>query len=92
VAQFFCEVRSELDTPFAQRLMADLDAVLIQQFLHIAVAQRETVVQPNGVLDDGYWKAVAVRSRVDHGGSAYPSPIKATQPTESLFPYRFCPY
>ena len=60
--------------------MADLKAALVEQFLDIAVTQGKTVVQPNGVLDDGHWKAVAVRSRIGHGGSAYPSPMKATQP------------
>ena len=62
--------------------MADLNAALVEQFLDIPVAQGEAVVQPNGVLNDGHWKAVAVRSRVGHGGSAYPSPIKATQPPQ----------
>ena len=73
--------------------MADLNAALVEQFLDIPVTQGKTVVQPNGVLDNGHRKAakrrqrrcfgqeaVAVRSRVGHGGSAYPSPIKATQP------------
>ena len=31
-------------------------------------------------LDDGHGKTVAVRPGVCHGGSAYPDPLKATQP------------
>ena len=38
------------------------------------------MVKPNGVLDDGHRETVAVRLGVDHGASAYPNPIKATQP------------
>ena len=60
--------------------MADLDAALVQQFLDISVAERKMVIQPDGVLDDGHGEAVAVRLGIGHGGSAYPSPIKATQP------------
>ena len=37
MAQFFDEERSELDTPFAEGLMADLNAALVQQFLHVSV-------------------------------------------------------
>jgi hypothetical protein len=43
------------------------------------------VVEPNGVLDDGHGEAVAVRFGVGHGGSAYPDPVKATQPVEALY-------
>ena len=64
--------------------MADLDAALVQQFLDISVAERKMVIQPDGVLDDGHGEAVAVRLGIGHGGSAYPSPIKATQPMKEL--------
>ena len=57
--------------------MTHLEAGLVQQFLHVAVAQRETVIQPNGMLDDGHGEAVAVRLGVGHGQSAYPVPVKA---------------
>ena len=67
--------------------MADLDAALVQQFLDITVAQRKEMVEPNCVLEDGHGETVAVRVGVGHVGSAYPSPIKATQPT-ALFRYR----
>ena len=43
------------------------------------------MVEPNGVLDDGYRETVAVRLGVGHGASAYPNPIKATQPARQLF-------
>ena len=39
VTQGLREERAELDTPFAQRLVADSDAALVEQFLHVAVTQ-----------------------------------------------------
>ena len=61
--------------------MADLNATLVQQFLNVPVTQGEAVVQPNGVLNDRHRKAVAVRLGVGHDTSAYPNPVKATQPS-----------
>ena len=42
------------------------------------------MIKPNGVLDDCHRKTVAVRLGVGHGASAYPNPIKATQPWKVL--------
>jgi hypothetical protein len=80
VAQFFSEEGFEFDTPFAQRLMADHNAALVEQFLNIPVPEWDAVIQPNGVLDDGHREAVAVWLDVRHGWPAYPEPVKATQP------------
>ena len=63
-----------------------MNAALVQQFLDISVAERKMVVQPDRVLDDRHWKTVAVRFGIGHVGSAYPSPIKATQPASRPFP------
>ncbi len=82
VTKMFSEEGPKLDAPLAEGLMADLNATLVQQFLNISVADREAVVQPHSVLDDGHWETVAVGLRVGHGGSAYPTPIKATQPPD----------
>jgi hypothetical protein len=60
--------------------MADHDAALVQQFLHVSVTQRKAVVEPNGMLDDEHGETVAVRLGVGHGESAYPDPVNATQP------------
>ena len=80
MAQFFGEERSEFYAPFAEGFVTDLDAALVKQFLNVPVAQRKAMIEPDGVLDDGHGEAVAVRLGIGHGGSAYPSPIKATQP------------
>ena len=80
VAQAFSEEGSELDTPLVEGLMADLNAALVQQFLDVSVTEGKVVVEPNGVLDDGHGETVAVWFGVGHGRSAYPDPVKATQP------------
>ena len=84
MAQFFGEERSEFYAPFAEGFVADLNAALMQQFLHVSVTQGKAVIEPNGVLDDGHGETVAVGLGVGHGQSAYPDPIKATQPTQPL--------
>jgi hypothetical protein len=60
--------------------MTHLNAALVEQFLHVSVAQRKAVVKPNGLLNDGHWETVAVGLGVGHEQSAYPDPLKATQP------------
>jgi len=84
VAQVFSEERAEFHTPFADRFMADHNAAPVQQFLNVAVAQWEAVIEPDGLLDDGHGETVAVGFRVGHGESGYPNPFKATQPSKVL--------
>ena len=81
VTQSFSEEGAEFDTPFAEGFMADLDAALVQQFLDISVAERKMVVQSDRVLDDRHRETVAVGLGVGHEQSAYPNPVKATQPS-----------
>lgn len=69
VAQFFSEEGSELDAPLAEGLVADLDAALVEQFLHVTVAEGEAVIQPNDMLDDRHRESVAVGLR------AYPENV-----------------
>ncbi len=82
MAQDFSEEGAELDAPFTEGLVADLDTALVQQFLDVSVTEGKAVVEPNGVLDDGHGETVAVRLGVGHGGSTSPDPIKATQLSE----------
>ena len=53
------EVGAELEAPLPDALVADDDASLGQDKLHLAQAQAEHVVQPDGVADDLGWEAVA---------------------------------
>jgi len=76
----------EVQAPIAESLMADLIAALVEQFPNILVAQGKAMVQPDGVLDDCPGETVAVGLGVGHGGSAYPDPVQATQPSLSSHP------
>ena len=46
--------------PAADGFIGDIDATLGQQILDIPKAQRKSEIQPDGILDDLGWKAVAV--------------------------------
>jgi len=71
--QFFGKEGSELDVPLAERLVAHVDATLLEQFLDVTVtlAQKEVMVEPKRVLDDARRKTVSVRSAVNPRYSAY---------------------
>ena len=60
--------------------MVDPDAALVPQFLNITEAERETVIQPDGVLDDGHRESMPVGLEVGQRWSAYPGSVKATPP------------
>ena len=45
--------------PAADGFIGDIDATLGQQILDIPKAQRKSEIQPDGILDDLGWKAVA---------------------------------
>ena len=51
---------AELHSPTADRLVGHVDTTLGEHVLDVAVAQRKSEIQPDGVLDDLGWKAVAV--------------------------------
>ena len=44
----------------ADGFIGDIDATLGQQILDIPKAQRKSEIQPDGILNDLGWKAVAV--------------------------------
>src|SRR5438309_9211702 len=45
-------VLPKLQTPLADGLMGHVDAALEQEFLYIAVAQREAIIQPDAMAND----------------------------------------
>ncbi len=59
-AQVRGNLRTELQRPAADRLIADLDAPLGQQFLDVSEAQRKAVVEPDGMANDVSGKPVAL--------------------------------
>jgi len=66
VTQLFSDKRREVDVPLAQRVVPDLNAALLKQFLHIPVTEREAVLQPDRVLDDADQETVAIGHGVSH--------------------------
>src|SRR5215813_11283780 len=51
-------VLPKLQTPLPDGLMGDIDPAFAQQFLHITIAQREAVIEPDPMADDLAEKAV----------------------------------
>src|SRR5215510_2011232 len=51
-------VLPKLQTPLADGFMGDVDAALKQEFLHVAVTQREAIIEPDSMADDLAGKAV----------------------------------
>ncbi len=71
VAQRFSQVGAELGAPYPDRFMADVDAPLEHQLLHVAVREQEAVVEVHRVGNDGLRKAVTFGpfSRLGHRAS-----------------------
>src|SRR5229473_704706 len=58
--------RSEFEHPTANALVGDVEPTLGKELLNIAIAQGETKVQPDGVLDDDRWKAMQTIGDYSH--------------------------
>jgi site-specific DNA recombinase len=53
-------VLPKLQTPLADGLVSHLDAALEQEFLHVTVAQREAIIEPDSMADDLAGEAVVL--------------------------------
>ncbi|GGR74387.1 hypothetical protein GCM10008959_39560 [Deinococcus seoulensis] len=71
MAQFFGQERGKFDVPLPQGLVTDLYAALVEQFLHITLAEGEAVIKPEGVADDAERETVAVGLPVSHSSPPY---------------------
>ena len=69
-----CDNRPEFQHPAAHRLVRQIEPALGEKLLHIAVAQGEPEVQPDGVLDDDWGKAMAAVRDIGHS-RGYPAPL-----------------
>src|SRR5262245_24966422 len=52
VLQLIGVILPKLQTPLADGLMGHVDAALEEEFLHVAVAQREAIIQPDAMAND----------------------------------------
>ena len=51
-AQVSRELQPELQDPSPDRLVRNIEAAFCQEFLDVAVAEREAQIKPDGVADD----------------------------------------
>jgi len=56
-------LRAELEAPKPDRFVGNCDAALREEILNISKAQTETVVQPDGVVDDFGRKSISAVAR-----------------------------
>ena len=49
---------TEFQDPSSNCLIRDVETTLGKQVLNVPIAQRETAIEPDGMLDDDRWKAV----------------------------------
>ena len=56
----------KLARPAADGLIRNINASLSQKVLDVSKAERKSKIQPNGVLDDFDWKAMAAIGRTAH--------------------------
>src|SRR6266404_3268844 len=89
LAQPSCDRGTEFQHPAPDRLVGDVKPSFSQQFLDIAVAQGEAVIEPDRVLDDlgpEAMTAVAERSHLDILPDTPPSrdPVSVTMPLRTL--------
>ncbi len=57
---------TEFQDPSSNCLIRDVETTLGKQVLNVPIAQRETAIEPDGMLDDDRWKAVATVGYLAH--------------------------
>ena len=71
MAKFSGEQRPELQNPSPHRLVGDIQTPLREQIFDVAIAERETHIEPDAVLDDRRRKLVA--GKRDRHPPSYPA-------------------
>ena len=57
---------AEFQDPSSNCLIRDVETTLGKQVLNVPIAQRETAIEPDGMLDDDRWKAVTTVGYLAH--------------------------
>src|ERR1700733_11107143 len=70
-AKFSGEQRPELQNPSSHRFVGDIQTALRKQIFDVAIAERETHIQPNGVPDDRRRELMAAKR--DRHAPSYPT-------------------
>ena len=80
---------TEFQDPSSNCLIRDVETTLGKQVLNVPIAQRETAIEPDGMLDDDRWKAVTTIGYLAHPETLKHRPcrshgVNVTMPTGML--------
>ena len=80
---------TEFQDPSSNCLIRDVETTLGKQVLNVPIAQRETAIEPDGMLDDDRWKAVTTVGYLAHPETLKHRPcrshaVNVTMPTRRL--------
>ena len=86
---------TEFQDPSSNCLIRDVETTLGKQVLNVPIAQRETAIEPDGMLDDDRWKAVTTVGYLAHPETLKHRPcrshaVNVTMPPGTMF-RRSCP-
>src|SRR5215207_9841405 len=74
----------ELENPAPNRLIGHVEPALGQEFLHVAVAQREPEIEPDRVSDDLGWELMTGVGDGLHAPTLPPSSVGVTEPSREV--------
>ncbi len=80
---------TEFQDPSSNCLIRDVETTLGKQVLNVPIAQRETAIEPDGMLDDDRWKAVTTVGYLAHPETLKHRPcrshaVNVTMPLEGV--------
>ena len=80
---------TEFQDPSSNCLIRDVETTLGKQVLNVPIAQRETAIEPDGMLDDDRWKAVTTVGYLAHPETLKHRPcrshaVNVTMPSPSI--------
>ena len=80
---------TEFQDPSSNCLIRDVETTLGKQVLNVPIAQRETAIEPDGMLDDDRWKAVTTVGYLAHPETLKHRPcrshaVNVTMPSDRL--------
>ena len=80
---------TEFQDPSSNCLIREVETTLGKQVLNVPIAQRETAIEPDGMLDDDRWKAVTTVGYLAHPETLKHRPcrshaVNVTMPPEGL--------
>ena len=68
---------AEFQDPSSNCLIRDVETTLGKQVLNVPIAQRETAIEPDGMLDDDRWKAVTTVGYLAHSETLKHRPCRS---------------